>query len=148
MVNLFIQLSQNRVFVTVLVAWFIAQSAKVFLGVITEKRFNFRWFVDPGGMPSSHAATVSALATAVGLKYGFKSSIFAVTLVFAWIILMDAQGFRRSAGKQAETLNVILDDIYWKKKIKEDRLKELLGHTPIEVLIGATIGILVAIIFF
>lgn len=147
MIDFFIQLSKNQIFVTVLVAWLIAQSAKVFLGVIVEKRFNFKWFVDTGGMPSSHAATVSALATAIGLRYGFKSSIFAVTLVFAWIILMDAQGFRRSTGKQAEILNMILDDIYWKKKIKEERLKELLGHTPIEVLIGAVIGILVAIIF-
>ena len=147
MVNFFIQLSQNQIFVTVLAAWLIAQGAKVFLGVITEKRFNFRWFVDTGGMPSSHAATVAALATAVGLKYGIKHPIFAVTLVFAWIILMDAQGFRRSAGKQAEILNVILDDIYWKKKVKEERVKELLGHTPVEVLIGAIIGILVAIIF-
>lgn len=147
MVNLFAQLSKNQVFITVLVAWFIAQSAKVFVGVIAEKRFNFRWFVDTGGMPSSHAATVSSLATAVALKYGLSSPIFAITLAFAWIILMDAQGFRRSVGKQAEILNVILDDIYWKKNVKEEKLKELLGHTPVEVLMGATIGILVAIIF-
>ena len=148
MANFFIQLSQNQIFVTVLVAWFIAQSAKVFLGVIGEKRFNFKWFVGTGGMPSSHAATVSALAAAIGLGYGFKSSVFAITLVFAWIILMDAQGFRRSAGKQAEILNAILDEIYWKKKVKEERLKELLGHTPVEVFVGAAIGILVAIIFY
>ena len=147
MTNFFVQLSKNQIFITVLVAWFIAQGAKVFLGAVMEKRFNFRWFVDTGGMPSSHAATVSALATAIGLEYGLQSSIFAITLVFAWIILMDAQGFRRSAGKQAEILNMILDDIYWKKKIKEERLKELLGHTPVEVLIGATLGILVAVIF-
>lgn len=147
MVNLFVQLSQNKIFVTVLAAWLIAQGAKVFLGVITEKRFNFRWFVDTGGMPSSHAATVSALATAIGLNYGIKHPLFAVTLVFAWIILMDAQGFRRSAGKQAEILNMVLDDIYWKKKVREERLKELLGHTPVEVFMGAIIGILVAIIF-
>ncbi|MBL7092289.1 MAG: divergent PAP2 family protein [Candidatus Omnitrophica bacterium] len=147
MINFFVQAFQNRVFVTVLVAWFIAQGAKVLLGVIAEKRFNFRWFVDTGGMPSSHAATVSALATTIGLKYGLQSPIFAITLVFAWIILMDAQGFRRSVGKQAETLNVILDDIYWKKEVREERLKEFLGHTPVEVLIGAVIGILVAIIF-
>ncbi len=147
MINFFVQAFQNQVFVTVLVAWFIAQGAKVLLGVIAERRFNFRWFVDTGGMPSSHAATVSALATAIGLKYGLKSPIFAITLVFAWIILMDAQGFRRSVGKQAETLNVILDDIYWKKKVREERLKEFLGHTPVEVLIGTVIGILVAIIF-
>ncbi len=147
MLNFLAQVFQNRIFVTVLAAWFIAQSAKVFLGVIAEKRFNFRWFVDTGGMPSSHAATVSALAAAIGLRYGPKSPIFAIVLVFAWIILMDAQGFRRSAGKQAEILNVILDDIYWKKKIKEERLKELLGHTPVEVLVGGIIGILVAFIF-
>jgi hypothetical protein len=147
MKDFFVQLFQNEIFVTVVVAWFIAQSAKVFLGVISEKRFNFKWFVDTGGMPSSHAATVSALAGAIGLRYGYKSSIFAITLVFAWIVLMDAQGFRRSVGKQAEILNTVLDDIYWKKKIKEEKLKELLGHTPVEVLIGAIIGILVAIIF-
>lgn len=145
--NLFAQVFQNEVFVTVLVAWFVAQGAKVFLGVITEKRFNFRWFVDTGGMPSSHAATVSALATAIGLRYGVKSPIFAITLVFAWIIMMDAQGFRRSVGEQAEILNMILDDIYWKKKLKEESLREFLGHTPVEVFIGAIIGILVAIIF-
>lgn len=147
MVNLFRQLTQNEVFLTVLAAWFIAQGVKVFLGVIAEKRFNFRWFVDTGGMPSSHAATVSALAAAIGLKYGVWHPIFAVTLVFAWIIMMDAQGFRRSTGKQAETLNAILDDIYWKKNVKEEKLKELLGHTPVEVLMGAIIGILVAFIF-
>ena len=147
MVNLFAQLSKNQVFITVLVAWFIAQSTKVFVGVIAEKRFNFKWFVDTGGMPSSHAATVSSLATAVALEYGVSSPIFAITLAFAWIILMDAQGFRRSVGKQAEILNVMLDDIYWKKNIKEKELKELLGHTPVEVLMGVAIGILVAVIF-
>lgn len=145
--SFFNQLSKNHVFLTVLVAWLIAQSAKVCLGVINERRFNFSWFVDTGGMPSSHAATVSALATAIGIEYGIHTPIFALTLVFAWIIMMDAQGFRRSAGKQAELLNVILDDIYWKKKVKEERLKELLGHTPVEVLIGTLIGILVAVIF-
>ena len=147
MVNLLAELSKNQVFITVLVAWFIAQSAKVFVGVITEKRFNFKWFVGTGGMPSSHAATVSSLATAVALEYGVSSPIFAITLAFAWIILMDAQGFRRSVGKQAEILNVMLDDIYWKKNVKEEELKELLGHTPVEVLVGVAIGILVAIIF-
>ena len=146
--NFFLELSQNQVFITVLVSWFIAQTAKVFLGVISERRFNFKWFVDTGGMPSSHAATVSALACAVGLEYGVRSVLFAVTLVFAWIVLMDAQGFRRSTGKQAEILNMILDDIYWNKKVGEEKLKELLGHTPVEVFVGTAIGILVGIIFY
>lgn len=144
MLNLIVELSGNHIFIAVLLAWAIAQGTKVFLGVVTEKRFNFKWFVDTGGMPSSHAATVSALATAVGLKCGLQSYLFAVTLIFAWIVLMDAQGFRRSAGKQAEALNKILDDIYWRKKIGEERLKELLGHTPFEVLMGTIIGILAA----
>jgi len=146
-VNFFINLSKNQVFISVLVAWFIAQTAKVFLGIISERRFNFKWFIDTGGMPSSHAATVSALAAAVGLEYGTRSPLFAITLVFAWIVLMDAQGFRRSVGKQAEILNVILDDIYWKKQVGEEKVKELLGHTPVEVLVGASIGSLVAVIF-
>lgn len=145
--DFFLELSRNQVFITVLVAWFIAQTAKVLLGVIAERRFNFKWFVDTGGMPSSHAATVAALSCAVGLEYGVSSALFAVTLVFAWIVLMDAQGFRRSTGKQAEILNMILDDIYWNKKIGEEKLKELLGHTPVEVFIGTAIGILVGIIF-
>ena len=147
MITIIKLLAQNQIFVTALVGWSVAQTAKVILGVVSEKRFNFRWFVGTGGMPSSHAATVASLATAVGLKFGLRDPIFAITLAFAWIILMDAQGFRRSVGKQAEILNVILDDIYWKKKVKEERLKELLGHTPIEVLIGAVIGILVGFIF-
>ncbi|MFC1631132.1 divergent PAP2 family protein [Candidatus Omnitrophota bacterium] len=145
--NFLSRLFGNQIFLPVVVAWFIAQCAKVLLGIMAEKRFNFKWFVDTGGMPSSHAATVTALAAAVCLKYGMESTIFAITLVFAWIVLMDAQGFRRSVGKQAEILNVILDDIYWGKDVKEDKLKELLGHTPVEVLIGTIIGILVAIIF-
>ncbi len=144
MLNLIVELSGNRIFIAVLLAWAIAQGTKVFLGIVTEKRFNFKWFLGTGGMPSAHAATVSALATAIGLKCGVKSYLFAVTLIFAWIVLMDAQGFRRSAGKQAEALNKILDDIYWRKKIGEARLKELLGHTPFEVLMGAIIGILAA----
>ena len=147
MIELFTQLSHNRIFITVLVAWAVAQGAKVFIGVITKKRFDFRWFVGTGGMPSSHAATAAALATAVGIEFGAASPIFAITLVFAWVVLIDAQGFRRSVGKQAEILNVILDDIYWGKNVKEERLKELLGHTPVEVLMGVVIGILVAIIF-
>ena len=136
----------NILLITVL-AWFIAQSLKVLLGVVKEKRFNFKWFVGTGGMPSSHAAAVSALATSVGLEMGLTSPIFALALVFAVVVLFDSQGVRRASGQQAEVLNKILDDIYWKHRIKEDRLKELLGHTPIEVLTGTALGILIALFF-
>lgn len=143
-----IEFSRNHVVYAVVLAWFIAQTAKVGLGVIGEKRFDFRWFVGTGGMPSSHAAGVTALASSIGLYYGFDSGAFAIALLLAIIVLFDAQGVRRASGKQAEILNKILDDIYWKKKIQEDRLKELLGHTPVEILTGAAIGIFVSLLCY
>ena len=136
-----------NIILTTLIAWFIAQTLKVLLGVLREKRFNFKWFVGTGGMPSSHAAAVSALATSVGLHTGFSSPHFAIALLFTIVVLFDAQGVRRASGKQAEILNKILDDIYWKKRLQEDRLKELLGHTPVEVLTGMVLGVLIALFF-
>lgn len=126
-------------------AWFIAQTIKVFLGVVRERKFNFRWFIGTGGMPSSHAAGASALAATCGLNIGFDSAAFALAVVFAIVTMFDAQGVRRSTGQQAEILNRIMDDIYWRGKIEESRLKELIGHTPIEVIIGSIFGILIAL---
>ena len=134
----------NQMFFTVLMSWLVAQTIKVAIGVIREKRFNFRWFVGSGGMPSSHASTVSALATAVGLTYGFASPFFAIVFFLAFIIMFDAQGVRRQSGHQAEALNKIIEDIYLNKGIQQERLMELLGHTPIQVITGAALGILVA----
>jgi hypothetical protein len=135
------------ILLTTFIAWLIAQSLKVLLGVLKEKRFNFKWFVGTGGMPSSHAAAVSALTTSVGLHTSFSSPPFAIALLFTIVVLFDAQGVRRASGEQAEILNKILDDIYWKKRIKDDRLRELLGHTPVEVLAGTVLGVLVALFF-
>ena len=101
-----------------------------------------------GGLPSSHAAGVAALASSVGLYAGFDTPQFTIALLFAVVVLSDAQGVRRANGKQAEILNKILDDIYWKKKIQEERLKELLGHTPVEVLTGLAIGIFVSLMCY
>ena len=143
-----VEFSHNYIFWTSAFSWIVAQSIKVILGVFREKRFNFRWFVGSGGMPSSHAAGVSALATSVGVTYGFDSSLFAIVLTFALIVLFDAQGVRRHAGQQAEVLNKMLDDIYWKKKLDEDTLKELIGHTPIEVWAGMCLGILMSLLFY
>lgn len=126
-------------------AWFIAQTIKVFLGVVSKKKFDFRWFIGTGGMPSSHAAGASALATTCGLNIGFDSVAFALAVVFAIVTMFDAQGVRRSTGQQAEILNKIMDDIYWRGKIEESRLKELIGHTPVEVIVGSIFGILIAL---
>lgn len=139
---------KNYIFWTSAAAWIIAQSVKVMLGAIREKRFNFSWFVGTGGMPSSHAAGASSLATSVGVTYGFDSAIFAVALIFALVVMFDAQGVRRASGRQAVILNKMLDDIYWKKKMDENRLKELLGHTPIQVFAGAILGILVSLLLY
>ncbi|MBI4313208.1 MAG: divergent PAP2 family protein [Candidatus Omnitrophica bacterium] len=145
MKHLIQQLLNNRVLCATLLGWLVAQSLKVLLGVVREKRFNFRWFVGTGGMPSAHSAGVSSLATAIGMTQGFSSPLFAVSLIFALVTMFDAQGVRRAAGQQAKILNAIVEDIYWKRPIAETRLKGLLGHTPVEVFVGAAIGILLAI---
>jgi len=146
MPNIFIQISKNQVFLVTLSAWFLAQVIKVIIGVKKEKRFNFRWLFSPGGMPSAHTATVAALSTIVGLRFGFDSGLFGVTLIFAIMIMFDAGGFRRMVGKQATILNKIIDDLYAKKKIEEEKVRELLGHTPVQVIAGAALGILVALV--
>jgi len=146
--SMFMQCIHNPVVVSRFSGWFIAQGMKVFIGVVTEKRFNFKWFVGTGGMPSSHAAGVTAMATSVGLWQGVGTALFAVTLMFTVIVIFDAQGVRRATGQQAEILNKIMEDIYWKKKIQEDRLKELVGHTPVQVFAGIFIGLAVGFILF
>ena len=99
-------------------------------------------------MPSSHAAGASAMATCVGMNQGFDSAVFAVASCFAMVTMFDAQGVRRSTGHQATILNRMMDDIYWKGQIEEKRLKELVGHTPIQVLAGFVFGIFCALILY
>lgn len=140
--------SKNTIFWTSVAAWLIAQTIKVALGVFKEKRFNFKWFVGTGGMPSSHTAAATALATSVGVTYGFDSGLFAIAVTFTLIVMFDAQGVRFSSGRQAEILNKMLDDIYWKKKLDDEKLKEFLGHTPIQVWAGAVLGILVSLLLY
>lgn len=139
---------RNYIFWTAAGSWIIAQSIKVALGFFREKRFNFKWFIGTGGMPSSHAAGVSALATAIGITYGFDSAMFAMTAIFGLIVMFDAQGVRRSSGKQADILNKMLEDIYWKKKLDEEKLKKFVGHTPVEVIAGMVLGIVIALLFY
>ncbi len=99
-------------------------------------------------MPSSHAAGATALATTCGLEFGFDSVEFALAAVFALVTMFDAQGVRRCTGQQAVVLNRIMDDIYWKGKIEADRLKEFIGHTPIQVFVGAILGFTLALLFY
>lgn len=125
-------------------AWFAVQLFKLLADAVKNRKVNFRRFVETGGMPSSHSAVVTSLMTAVGLEEGLTSSIFAITFVFSMIVMYDAAGVRRAAGKQASVLNQIINS----KQIKvntNEKLKELLGHTPIEVLVGAIFGIIFGI---
>lgn len=136
----------SRGFLAVFLAWLLSQVFKVIRGTLTQGRFNFRWLFDTGGLPSSHSATVAALATSVGRYYGFGSVPFLITLVFTVITMFDAAGVRRSVGRQASILNKMVDDLYQKGQVPETRLKELLGHTPFEVFAGAFIGVLVSLL--
>ncbi len=144
MIDILIQIGRNKVFIITLYAWIIAQAIKVIIGVIRQKRFDFRWLIGTGGMPSSHAAGAACLATILGLERGFNSDYFALAASFAIVVMFDAQGVRRATGKQAHILNKIMDDIYWQGKTSEGRLRELIGHTPIEVFAGALLGIAIA----
>lgn len=146
----------NRVLDVVFIAWFIAQFYKVITSIITDKKLNISRLWDTGGMPSSHSSTVSCLTTCIALKYGIKSDIFAITIIFSSIVMYDAAGIRRAAGKQAGVLNNFIEKItllIGEKKYeqyfgeKTEKLKELLGHTPTEVLVGIILGILVGICF-
>jgi uncharacterized protein len=144
--DIFVQLVRNKIFLTVLSSWVIAQALKVIVGFFIQKKVDFRWFVGTGGMPSSHTAGASCLATAIGLSYGFDSVHFALAASFAIVVMFDAQGVRRATGRQARILNKIMDDIYWQGKIQEGRLREFIGHTPIEVIAGFVLGVIIAYI--
>ena len=137
---------EARAFTAVVVSWFGAQLTKVLTGWFKTRKFNFRWLFNTGGMPSAHSASVTSVATATGLYFGFGSIIFLVVLVFTIITMFDAAGVRRNVGRQAIILNKILDELYEKGAVREGRLKELLGHTPVEVFAGALLGIVVAYI--
>ncbi len=133
-----------QVFLAVFLAWLIAQALKLIRGIIYEKRFNFKYFLLAGGMPSSHSAVVMSLTTGVGLYYGIDSIFFLITLIFSLITMFDAAGVRRAVGRQAMTLNNIVDELYQRGQVEEERLKELLGHTPFEVIAGAFLGVIIA----
>ncbi|AKL95304.1 hypothetical protein CACET_c18560 [Clostridium aceticum] len=135
----------NKILWTSVLAWFIAQSLKVIHTFIVDKRFNASRFVGSGGMPSSHSAFVMSLTTATGKTHGWDSTIFAISLAFSLIVMYDAAGVRNAVGKQAIIINKLIEGIHHKteKKVREQRLKELIGHTPIEVVVGAILGILI-----
>ncbi|MHC1693954.1 MAG: divergent PAP2 family protein [Eubacteriales bacterium] len=140
----FEQVFRNYTLICALSSWFLAQGFKILTTLVKEKRLDFRRFIASGGMPSSHAATVCSLSAATGRITGYNSVEFAISFMLAFIVMYDATGVRRAAGEQARILNRIVNDIaeanpsYIQKK-----LKEFIGHTPLEVVVGALLGILI-----
>jgi acid phosphatase family membrane protein YuiD len=126
---------------------FLIQGYKGFSEYQRTRHWNLRRFVETGGMPSSHAASVSTLSTMVGLHEGFRSSVFGVTLFFSLIVMYDAAGLRRAAGRHAEVLNRLIDEHFKNPEEGAHKLMELLGHTPLEVLVGALLGASSAILW-
>lgn len=146
--NFFDELFQNNILICALLGWCVAQVLKTLIHLFFTKQFVAERLVGSGGMPSSHSATVCALATATCCQYGPGSFEFAVTLIFAIIVMYDAMGVRRETGIQARILNEMLAVFadMGSDMSPQDKLKEFVGHTPLQVLIGAILGISIAII--
>lgn len=115
---------------------------------VLRRDFDLRVFARSGGMPSSHSAMVTSLASAIGYKHGLSSPTFALSVIFAVIVMYDATGVRQAAGKQAKVLNQILRELFSGQPVSEEELKELIGHTPVEVFVGAALGILYSTVWF
>lgn len=128
------------------VAWLVAQSIKFGTAWRKNRKFDFTYFVSTGGMPSAHSASVCALATSIGRFSGVSSPIFAVALIFAMIVMFDAQSVRRAAGEQAKILNQILDELLTNHHLSQQKLAELLGHTRLEVFAGMLVGIVIGLL--
>lgn len=146
--NFITELLQNKIFVSAALGWLVAQVLKTIIHLIITKKFVVERIVGSGGMPSSHSATVCALATATGMKYGGGSFEFAITIMLAIIVMYDAMGVRRETGKQGQVLNEMLEVFtnMGKQISAEAKLKEFVGHTPLQVLMGAILGIIIAVI--
>jgi acid phosphatase family membrane protein YuiD len=138
------QVLRNPALVYGLLSWALAQILKVATSFVREHRVNFRWLYSAGGMPSSHSALVSGITVAIALSEGVDSPLFALAVGVAAVVMYDAAGVRRAAGRQATVLNQIVDELFQGHPISEERLRELLGHTPLQVAAGGLLGSIVA----
>ena len=144
--EIFNQIIHNKCLTVPIILWCVVQVSKFLLELIINKKINFKRLVGAGGMPSSHSAIVCVLASCIGKAYGFDSGVFAISLIFAFVVMYDACGVRRAAGKQAGILNKILDTPGMSTVEVQEKLIEALGHTPIQVFVGAFIGFVVGYI--
>ena len=139
-----LEIFNNQVLWSALLPWILAQTVKVPLEFFSTKRWNWSLLLRAGGMPSSHSALVAGACHAIGLRAGFGSPLYALAFVLAMIVIYDATGIRRQAGKHAEMINAIIEDMAAGHPIQREKLREVLGHTPLEALGGSLLGLLFA----
>ena len=147
MENTLIGFFTNKYIYIPFLLWFGIQVFKLVYDLVKTKKFNFKRIMGAGGMPSSHSAVVTSLTTLVGKDVGVNSPVFAIALIFSFVVMYDACGVRRAAGKQATLLNKIIETPGLTGVQVQEKLVEVLGHTPLQVLVGAIIGIIVGSIF-
>lgn len=140
------ELVQFKYLYTPFLLWFCIQLFKVIWDLVTTKQFNFKRIMGAGGMPSSHSAVVTSIATLIGKYEGITSPIFALAVVFSFVVMYDAAGIRRAAGKQARLLNKIVNTPGLTNLQVQEKLVEVLGHTPMQVVVGAVIGIIAGLV--
>ena len=138
---------ENKFLIVTFIVWCCIQLFKFITDFVINRKPNFRRLFGAGGMPSSHSAVVATLTTLIGKEYGLGNGIFAVSFVFSLIVMYDAAGVRRAAGKQATLLNKLVENYPNSNVIVTEKLVEVLGHTPFQVLVGAVIGILVGALY-
>ena len=145
--NTFTDFIQNKYIYIPILLWFGIQLFKLLYDLVTTKNFNFKRILGAGGMPSSHSAVVTSLATLIGKNIGVGTPMFAMALIFAFVVMYDAAGVRRAAGKQARLLNKIVETPGLSGLEVSERLVEVLGHTPLQVVVGAVIGVVAGLLF-
>jgi uncharacterized protein len=142
------QILDNRILLVAIAACLIAQVLKLIINLIQTGSVSIKVLTTTGGMPSAHSALVTALATSVGETLGWKSPEFAIATMFAVIVMYDAAGVRQAAGKQARILNQMVEELFSEDhKFNEEKLKELLGHTPVQVIAGSVLGVIISWLF-
>ncbi|MBI3161563.1 MAG: divergent PAP2 family protein [Chloroflexi bacterium] len=139
-------LLENKVLIAVMAGWLVAQALKIPTEYLRSRRWMWAMFFAAGGMPSSHTALLVAGTLAVGLYHGFDNPLFGIAVAVTMIVAHDASGVRRQAGKHAERINVLFDELLQGHMWSENELKEVIGHTPLEVIGGIILGLLVGVV--
>jgi len=142
------QLLANRVLMPSLISWWLAQFLKVPIDYILSKKWNWGFWFSSGGMPSSHSSLVVSSMVSIGLNYGFDSPLFGLATALAMIVVYDAAGVRRQAGIQAQKINQLIEELLSGHPISEEQLKEVLGHTPSQVIAGSLLGLIISISYW